>query len=85
MSYIGFLYLITSDYSFGYIAGWSSGREMTELKASLDTIRRTASELITGIEGQLQALQLERAMEQAQELVATLADMREDDKLSVQA
>lgn len=38
---------------------------MTELKASLDTIRRTASELITGIEGQLQALQLERAMEQA--------------------
>ena len=75
----------TSDYSFGYIAGWSSGREMTELKASLDTIRRTASELITGIEGQLQALQLERAMEQAQELVATLADMSEDDKLSVQA
>ena len=85
---------------------------MTELKASLDTIRRTASELITGIEGQLQALQLERAMEQAQEkeslllvqttdlseysllnvrgmdaqeLVAALADMSEDDKLSVQA
>lgn len=102
----------TSDYSFGYIAGWSSGKEMTELKASLDTIRRTASELITGIEGQLQALQLERAMEQAQEkeslllvqttdlseysllnvrgmdaqeLVAALADMSEDDKLSVQA
>lgn len=102
----------TSDYSFGYIAGWSSGKEMTELKASLDTIRRTASELITGIEGQLQALQLERAMEQAQEkeslllvqttdlseysllnvrgmdaqeLVAALRDMSEDDKLSVQA
>ena len=102
----------TSDYSFGYIAGWSSGKEMRELKASLDTIRRTASELITGIEGQLQALQLERAMEQAQEkeslllvqttdlseysllnvrgmdaqeLVAALADMSADDKLSVQA
>ena len=102
----------TSDYSFGYIAGWSSGKEMTELKASLDTIRRTASELITGIEGQLQALQLNRAMEQAeekeclllvqttdlseysllnvrgmdaQELVVALADMSEDDKLSVQA
>ena len=85
---------------------------MTELKASLDTIRRTASELITGIEGKLQALQLERAMEQAQEkeslllvqttdlseysllnvrgmdaqeLVAALADMSADDKLSVQA
>lgn len=41
----------TSDYSFGYIAGWSSGRNMKELKSSLDTIRKTASELITGIEG----------------------------------
>ena len=39
----------TSEYSFGYIAGWSSGRDMKELKSSLDTIRRTASELITGI------------------------------------
>ena len=32
----------TSDYSFGYIAGWSSGRDMKELKSSLDTIRKTA-------------------------------------------
>ena len=36
----------TSEYSFGYIAGWSSGKEMTELKSSLDTIRKTASEMI---------------------------------------
>ena len=53
----------TSDYSFGYIAGWSSGREMTELKASLDTIRRTASEIITGIEHELSKVQ-ERTVEQ---------------------
>lgn len=38
----------TSDYSFGYIAGWSKGRELTELKASLDCIRETAAELIEG-------------------------------------
>ena len=54
----------TSDSSFGYIAGWSSGRNMKELKSSLDTIRKTASELITGIEGAMQELQLNREMEQ---------------------
>ena len=54
----------TSDYSFGYIAGWSSGRNMKELKSSLDTIRKTASELITGIEGAMQELQLNLEMEQ---------------------
>ena len=54
----------TSDYSFGYIAGWSSGRNMKELKSSLDTIRKTASELITGIEGAMQELHLNREMEQ---------------------
>ena len=102
----------TSDYSFGYIAGWSSGKDMKELKSSLDTIRKTASELITGIEGALRELQLNRAMEQEQskecilliqnedltefslvnvrgmdrqELVATLSNMSEDDKLSIQA
>ena len=54
----------TSDYSFGYIAGWSSGKDMRELKSSLDTIRRTASELITGIEEQLKELQRDREMMQ---------------------
>ena len=56
----------TSDYSFGYIAGWSSGKDMKELKSSLDTIRKTASELITGIEGALRELQLNHEMEQEQ-------------------
>lgn len=40
----------TSDYSFGYVAGWSRGREMEELKASLECIRTTAADLIDGIE-----------------------------------
>ena len=57
----------TAEYSFGYIAGWSSGRDMKELKSSLDTIRRTASELITGIEGQLRELQRDRELMQGQE------------------
>lgn len=54
----------TSDYSFGYIAGWSSGKDMKELKSSLDTIRRTSSELIKGIEGQLQEIQRDRDLMQ---------------------
>ena len=56
----------TSDYSFGYIAGWSSGRDTKELRASMDTIRRTASELITGIEEQLQEIQRNREVTQEQ-------------------
>lgn len=59
----------TSDYSFGYIAGWSSGKDMKELKSSLDAIRKTASELITGIEGALRELQLNREMEQSKECI----------------
>ena len=40
----------TSDYSFGYLASWSADKEVPELKASLDTIRRTASDMIVKIE-----------------------------------
>lgn len=46
--------LDTSDYSFGYVAGWSSGKDLKELKASLETIRTTAHELITTIDGHLE-------------------------------
>ena len=56
----------TSDDSFGYIAGWSSGRDTKELRSSMDTIRKTASELITGIEEQLQELQRDREVSQEQ-------------------
>lgn len=58
--------LDTSDYSFGYVAGWSSGKEMTELKASLETIQATAKELITEIEGHFTELQQQRQAEQEQ-------------------
>ena len=68
----------TSDYSFGYIAGWSSGKDMKELKSSLDTIRKTASELITGIEGALRELQLNREMEQEQRKECILLIQNED-------
>ena len=76
----------TSDYSFGYIAGWSSTKEMPELKSSLDTIRRTSSELIKGIEAQLLEIEKERAAEQVQEdilLLVSNTDRSEYDLLSV--
>ena len=47
-----YLGLDTGDYSFGYIAGWSSGKEQKELRSSLECIRNTAAELIDGIERQ---------------------------------
>ena len=52
--------LDTSDYSFGYVAGWRSGQELSELKASLETIRKAANELITDIDDHLAQLQQER-------------------------
>ena len=76
----------TSDYSFGYIAGWSSGKEMPELKSSLDTIRRTSSELIKGIEAQLLEIEKERVAEQSQEdiiLLVSNTDRSEYDLLNV--
>ena len=51
----------TSDYSFGYIAGWSTGKETKELKSSLDTIRKTAAEMIEGIDAKLKVLLAEKA------------------------
>lgn len=42
--------LDTSDYSFGYIAGWSSGKGTPELKASLENIRNTSNEIISNVE-----------------------------------
>ena len=46
----------TTDYSFGYIAGWSSGKEVEELRNSMNVIRQTASDLINGIEKNLSML-----------------------------
>ena len=58
--------LDTSDYSFGYVAGWSSGKDLKELRASLETIRATAHELITTIDGHLAELQKQRQAQQEQ-------------------
>lgn len=46
----------TSEYSFGYVAGWSADKEVPELKASLDTVRRAASELIVKIDDKVAEL-----------------------------
>ena len=62
--------LDTSDYSFGYVAGWSSGRELDELKSSLETIRSTAAEIINSIDEHLQEIQKEHDKEQVQKEVA---------------
>lgn len=48
--------LETSDYSFGYIAGWSSDKETKELKGSLETIRSTAAEMIESIDAKIKEL-----------------------------
>lgn len=60
----------TSDYSFGYIAGWSSDKETKELQGSLETIRKTAAEMITGIDEKLK----ERIVEKEQEAPVPLRD-----------
>ena len=62
--------LDTSDYSFSYVAQWSSGRELAELKASLETIRSTASELIKDIDKNFAELTKDKEQTQAQEAQA---------------
>ena len=59
----------TSDYSFSYVAGWSSGKETTELKASLDVIRKAANDMITKID------------EKEQELIAQKAAVLKEEKI----
>ena len=66
--------LDTSEYSFSYIASWSSGKNMKELRASMDTIRKTSADMIGQIEEKLKELHIERpeqevtAVEQTEEL-----------------
>ncbi len=63
--------LDTSDYSFGYVAGWSSGRELAELRSSLETIRNAAAEIIDSIDGNLAKIQKAKEKTQAQPEVET--------------
>ena len=62
--------LDTSDYSFAYVAKWSSGRELAELKASLKTIRDTAAGLIADIDKNFAELTKDKEQTQAQEAQA---------------
>ena len=62
--------LDTSGFSFGYIADWGTGLDMKELKASLETIRATANELINEIEYHFAELQKQREQETEQEAPA---------------
>ncbi len=55
----------TSDYSFGYVAGWSSGRDMKELKSSMQTIQETAKNMINGLDKHLDNIRFEKADEMA--------------------
>ena len=78
--------LDTSDYSFGYVAGWSSGREVKELKASLETIRAAANELITEIDGHFAELQQREAAEQAAPVMENITpEQRQEIRDEVQA
>ena len=72
----------TSDYSFGYIAGWSSGKETEELRSSLETIRSTASNMIENIDDHL--LQMEQVKEMEKDSVlGKLSEIKENAALTV--
>ena len=53
----------TGESSFGYIATWSKGKELKELRASLETINKTASELITDIDRHFAEICKERGID----------------------
>ena len=67
----------TSDYSFGYIAGWSSDKETKELKGSLETIRKTAAEMIDSIDAKLKVLLAEKAQSAEKDTEAPAEPMPE--------
>ncbi len=69
--------LDTSDYSFGYIANWSSGRDLKELQASLETIRAAANDLINEMEIHLLELQQERQAQQEHAAPEQASDISE--------
>ncbi len=62
----------TSENSFGYIASWSQGKELKELRASLETINRTSSELISGIEKHFQEICKEKGIDLTSEQEVTI-------------
>ena len=69
--------LDTSDYSFPYIAGWSSSREMKEMKASMDVIRKTAGEMIDRLTEELEIILEEKQKTELHEKYGILVDALE--------
>ena len=53
----------TGENSFGYIANWSQGKELPELRASLETINKTAGELIADIDRHYKVICKERGID----------------------
>ena len=64
--------LDTSDYSFPYIAGWSSGKDMKELKASMDEIRQAAGSFIEEMDEAISEIVAERNQEKLESRFETL-------------
>ena len=60
----------TAENSLGYIATWSKGKELAELRASLETINKTSSVLISGIDTHFAEIIKERGMDIATETPA---------------
>ena len=74
--------LDTSDYSFGYVAGWSSGRELAELKNSLETIRSAAADIINSIDGHIAELQKQHEAEKAAPDLAAVQEAQSEKTLT---
>lgn len=81
----------TSDYSFGYVAGWSAGKETPELKTSLQTIRDAASQMISAIDDKLEehskAKETQKSKPQksmVQDLIAEITKAAEENGFTVE-
>ena len=64
----------TGENSFGYIANWSKGKELKELRESLETINKSASELITDIDHHYAEIMKEREAEIAAEVAPVVQE-----------
>lgn len=73
-SYLG---LDTSEYSFGYVGGWSAGKELKELQTKMEIIRKTANTIISGIESEIlketiQEIEIEEQQPMISEMMVTV-------------
>ena len=55
---------VLEEYSFPYVASWSSSQSVKELKSSLETIRQTSSHIIDQLQAEMRSIQMERSQEQ---------------------